>query len=368
MARLHLPRRAARRSKERFLASLRAIAALFWKDLEDAAHSHTLLVILIGPVVLSFMMARSLGSTDIRRPLLAVYDPGKSGLVRVLAGSELIRIETVASWEEGRQLVVRGRAPALLGVPADFDRDLGQDQFPRLDLAVDESYRGQVAVVREAIRAALREQAGQEIPADIRVDKVREFTGAPRKTLLPIWVVFTALGALMVTASTLVEEKEKRTLSAILAAPVELWEVLAGKILAGFFLADLASILVLALNGGFTSAWLAQLLLVSLGCAVFAVVGTLVGLSVRSQATANAVLSGIYLLLFVPVALADVSQAMFQVARWLPTYYLQTALNQTILGGAGWGEVGTALEILAGTAVVAFAIGLVQLRSYRLVD
>lgn len=349
-------------------SSLRAIAALFWKDLEDAAHSHTLLVMLIGPVVLSFMMARSLGTADLRRPLLEVYDPGQSGLVRVLAGSELIRIEKVASWEEGRQLVVKGRAPALLGVPADFDRELEQDRFPRLDLAVDESYRGQVAVVREAIRAALREQAGQEIPADVRVDKVREFTGAPRKTLLPIWVVFTALGALMVTASTLVEEKEKRTLSAILAAPVELWEVLAGKVLAGVSLAALASILVLALNQGFSGAWMVQLLLVTLGCVVFAVIGTLVGLSVRSQAAANAVLSGLYLLLFVPVALADVSQVMFQLARWLPTYYLQTALNQTILGGAGWAQVGLALQVLACWAVVAFAVGLVQLRRYRLVD
>lgn len=323
---------------------------------------------LLGPVVLSFMMARSLGTADIRRPLLVVYDPGQSGLVRVLAGSELIKLEPVASWEEGRQRVIAGRAPALLGVPEDFDRSLEGDQFPRLDLVVDESYRGQVALIREAVRAALREQAGQEIPADVRVDKVREFTGAPRKTLLPIWVVFTALGALMVTASTLVEEKEKKTLSAILAAPVELWEVLAGKVLAGTLLAALASVLVLALNQGFTSAWPAQLLLVTLGSAVFAVIGTLVGLSVQSQATANAVLSGLYLLLFVPVALADVSQAMFQVARWLPTYYLQTALNQTILAGAGWAEVGLALQVLAGSALVAFVVGIVQLRRYRLVD
>lgn len=350
------------------MSSLRAIAALFWKDLEDAAHSQTLLVMLLGPVVLSILMARSLGSSDLRRPRVVVFDPGQSGLVRVLEGSELIKIEKVASWQEGRQLVERGRAPALLGVPDGFDRQLQQDEFPRLDLAVDESYRGQVAVVREAIRAALREQVGQEIPADIRVDKVREFTGAPRKTLLPIWVVFTALGALMVTASTLVEEKEKRTLSAILAAPVELWEVLAGKILAGVLLAALASSLVLALNEGFTGSWAVQLLLVTLGCVVFAVIGTLVGLSVQSQATANAVLSGLYLLLFVPVALADVSATMFQVARWLPTYYLQNALDQTILGGAGLEQVGRALQVLAGSAGFAFVASLVQLRRYRLVD
>ncbi|GMU51394.1 MAG: hypothetical protein AMXMBFR33_05400 [Candidatus Xenobia bacterium] len=350
------------------MASLRAIIALFGKDLEDAARSQTLLVMLLGPVVLSVLMARSLGAADIRRPLLAVYDPGSSGLVRVLEASELIRIERVSSWSQGRELVERGRAPASLGVPAGFDGSLEQDLFPRLDLAVDESYRGQVAVIREAIRSALREQVGQEIPADIRVDKVREFTGAPRKTLLPIWVVFTTLGALMVTASTLVEEKEKKTLSAILAAPVELWEVLAGKLLSGFFLAALASVLVLALNQGFTRSWLSELALIALGCLAFAGLGTLVGLSVQSQATANAVLSGLYLVLFVPVALADVSQVMFQAARWMPTYYLQSALSQSILGGAGFSEVSRPLLILAVSTLLAFGASLWQLKRYRLAD
>lgn len=319
---------------------------------------------LLGPVLLSVFMARSFASVDIRRPELAVWDPGQSGLVRALQSSELIRLVPVDSSRQGEQKVREGKLPAALTVPADFDSQLEQDQFPRLDLVVDDTNPGQVALIREAIRAALRQQAGQEIPADIRVMKVREFTGAPRKTLLPIWVVFTVLGGLTVTASTLVEEKEKKTLAAILAAPVELWEVLAGKTLAGFSLAFGAAVLVLALNQGLGPNWATQLVLVALGSLLFAALGTLVGLSVKGQAAANAAISGLYAVFFMPVALADISHTMRMLASWTPTYYLQTALNQAVLGGSGLREVAGSLAILTGAIAAVLLAGLLRLQHY----
>ncbi|MEW6278962.1 MAG: ABC transporter permease, partial [Candidatus Eremiobacterota bacterium] len=123
---------------------------------------------LFGPVLLSMFMARSFAGVDVRRPEVAVFDPGNSGLVRALTASDLIRVARVDSREQGVSRVRQGRVPACLSVPPTFDEELEQDRFPRLDLTVDETYRGQVALIREALRGALRQQAGQEIPADIR--------------------------------------------------------------------------------------------------------------------------------------------------------------------------------------------------------
>ncbi|MBI3928292.1 MAG: ABC transporter permease [Armatimonadetes bacterium] len=328
--------------------------------MEDATRSQTLLLVLIGPVLLSMFFSRAFSDRDIRKPELALSDPGRSGLGRLLQSSDVLKIRPVGSLEEGRRLVEEGRAPAALEIPQGFDEGLLGGEFPRIRLIVDDSSRGQVALIREALRGALREQAGQEIPADVRVEKIREFKGGPRVALLPIWVVFTALSGLMVTASTLVEEKENKTLAQVLCAPVSLVDVLTGKVMAGFLLAYVASLLVLVLNGGAPGP--AVVALLATGTFLFSALGILVGLFSRGQTAANAATSAIYMLLFVPVAMADFSTIMRVVAGWSPAYYLYDGVFRGLVGQAGVLDLAGHFAILVGTLLAIAMAGVWRLR------
>lgn len=347
------------------MLGLRTVAALFRKDLEDVVRSHTLVLVLVGPVLLSVFFARSFTGEDVRLPALAVCDAGSSGLVQGLRSTDLFRLEEVSEWEACRRMVEEGRAAGALRIPEGFDRDLREDRFPRLDLLVDESARAQVAIVREGVRGALRRQADQEVPADVRVEKLNEFQGEVRQVLLPIWVVFTCLGGLMVTSSTLVEEMEKKTLAAVLLTPAGLGDILAGKVAAGFVLAFASSGLILALNAWGQGNVMAMAVLLALGALVASAGGTVLGLFARGQTAANAAASVLYLVLFVPVALADLSATMRAVSAWLPTWYLYDGINRALLTGASLGVLGTHLGALVAANGAVALLGLWALRRQR---
>ncbi len=339
------------------MSGLRTVLAIVWKDLEDALRSHTLVLVLVGPVLLSIFFARSFTGGDIRRPGLLVCDVGRSGLAQALRSSGLFRLEELTDWEECLGRVELGRAAGAVRIPAGFDQDLRQDRFPRLDLALDESAQSQVALVREGVRGALRQMAGQELPADVRVQGLNPFRGEVRQVLLPLWVVFTCLGGLMVTSSTLVEEMEKKTLEAVLLAPVGLGDVLAGKVAAGFLLALGSSALVLVLNAWGQGNPLSLSVLLILGSAVSAAGGTVLALLARGQAAANAAASVLYMILFVPVALADLSTTMRAVSAWLPTWYMYDGINRALLSEAPLGNLRGDVAGLVGALLVLATLG-----------
>ncbi len=339
------------------MSGLRTVLAIVRKDLEDAVRSHTLVLVLVGPVLLSVFFARSFTGGDIRRPGLLVCDAGRSGLVQALRSSDLFRLEELADWEQCLDRVQLGRAAGAVRIPEGFDRDLREDLFPRLDLALDESARTQVTLVREGVRGALRQMAGQEIPADVRVHGLNPFRGEVRQVLLPIWVVFTCLGGLMVTSSTLVEEMEKKTLAAVLLAPAGLGSVLAGKVAAGFLLALGSSALVLVLNAWGQGNLLSLGVLLVLGSLVSAAGGTVLALLARGQAAANAAASVLYMVLFVPVALADLSATMRAVSGWLPTWYMYDGINRALLSEAPLGNLRGDVAGLVGALLLLAALG-----------
>ena len=347
------------------MPGLRTVLALFWKDLEDAVRSQTLVLVLVGPVLLSVFFARSFSGEDVRRPTLAVCDGGGSGLVQALRSTGLVRLQESQDWEECRRWAREGRVAGALRLPAGFDRELRAERFPRLDLVLDESARTQVALVREGVRSALRQQAGQELPADVRVEGLNQARGEIRLALLPIWIVFTCLGGLMVTSSTLVEEMEKKTLAAVLLAPVGLVEVLLGKVAAGFLLAFSSSAMILVLNGGGQGNSGPLALLLALGALLSAAGGVVLGLVARSQAAANAASSVLYMVLFVPVALADLSATMRTVSAAMPTWYLYDGVTRALLAGADLGTLRGDLAGLAVSLAVVLALGLWALRGQR---
>jgi ABC-type multidrug transport system permease subunit len=347
------------------VCSLRTMAAILCKDLEDAVRSHSLVLVLVGPVLLSVFFARSFTGEDVRRPAMVVCDAGRSGLVQALHSSGLFRLQESGNWEDCIERVRKGQVTAALQIPAGFDLLLRQDRFPRVDLVLDENARTQVAIVREGLRGALRQQAGQEMPADVRVTGLNRFQGEVRQILLPIWVVFTCLGGLMVTSSTLVEEMEKKTLAAVLLAPVSLSTVLLGKLGAGFLLALASSALVLVLNAWGQGNLVALGVLLALGSLVFSAAGLVLGLCARGQAAASAAASVLYMVLFVPVALADLSATMRAVSEWLPTWYLYDGINRALLSGASLDSLRLDLAGLMASLLMLFPLGLWGLRRQR---
>lgn len=339
------------------------ILAILRKDLEDAVRSHTLLPMLLGPILLSFFFARALSDSDRLRPTLAVIDPGNSGLVRVLSGNETgVTVRPVASSQEGRDLLVRGKVAGVLSVPLDFDEGLATRQYRDLDLIVDDSRQTQTTMVRAAVKAAVREAVGQQLPPIIKVEKIRQGNSGARQFMLPLWATFAVLSGLLIASASMVEEKDTGTLEQMLCGPVTLAEVLAGKVSASWLLGLGTAVLVLALNEGWRGLAGAGFLVLALGSLAFAGLGALIGLWAPSQATGSTIAGLAFLVLFFPGALAEVSQVMGRAAAWSPGWYFQDGVSRALLGGAGLADLSLNLAVLAATVVAVFGLGVWRLR------
>lgn len=344
---------------------LKAMVAFLRKDLEDAVRSHTFLLILIGPVILSVFFARFFAGEDVRHPVVAVCDQSASPFVQALESTGLFTIVEDDNWEQCLSQVERGQYAGAVRIPIGFVESICNGGYPRLDMAVNEASLAQSAIVREGVRGALRHVANQELPADVRVVKVNRFSGEKRLSILPIWVVFTCLSGLMITSSSLVEEVESKTLDAVLMAPVQLGEVLFGKVAAGFVMTLLASALVLFLNCGGSGNTVSMLILLVLASLMSVVFGCVLGLVVANQATANALSSILYIILFMPIAFADVSVLMRSLAQWLPTWYLYDGLCKSLFVGSSLSELAGSVAGLTISIAVLVIVGATVLHRRR---
>ena len=319
--------------------------------------TQTALLVLLTPVLLSWVFARTARSEDFRKPIALVVEAAPSGLVRVLKVSEAVIVREVPDRAQAEALLRNREGNAILEIPAGFDEQLAAQAFPQLQLHLDESAPTQVAVLREALRAALREQSGQELPADIRVSfEGRRKEGAKMK-FLSLWLLFALVSSLAVSASSMLEEKEAGTLQQILLSPASLSQVILGKVAAGSLLAGASALFVLLLNAPTGASWSSLALLLLTGVVAFSSLGTLVGILAEGATATNAWTGLLFLALFVPVSLAETSQTMSAVAHWSPAFYLYDGLHQGLVGGSTVNGLAQQIGVLVvmTLAVVAFA-------------
>ncbi len=345
------------------MLSLRTVWAFLLKDIEEAGRSHVIVFILIGPVLLSVFFAHFFKGGDVRHPVVLVCDAGDSAFVQALRTTDLFQLQMNGDWQSCVEAVQLGRACGAVRIEAGFDEALQQDGYPQLHLAVNESSLTQAAMFREGVRGALRQLARQELPADVRVERLNEYNGEARLAVLPVWLVFTCLGGLILASSSLTEEIENNTLAAVLMAPTRLVDILLGKMLAGFVVSLVASLLVLYLNSKGVGNNAALLVMLVLGSLLFALGGLVFGLFARSQAVANAVAPMLYMVLFVPLALADISESMRVFSQYLPTWYLYDGISKALLNDLPLAKLGSQVGCQIACIVVLVAVGIWKLRT-----
>jgi ABC-2 type transport system permease protein len=166
--------------------------------------------------------------------------------------------------------------------------------------------------------------------------------------MLPFIVLVAVLvGAFLLPATFLVQEKEKKTLTALLVTPLSFAEVLVAFGALGTVLAVLMGLAVLVLNVGLSSPLLLLLPLV-LGSILMAEWGLTAGLLVKDMNSlfANIKLFGI--LFYAPAIVLLFPSWPQWIARIFPTFYIVNPVYRVSIFGEGWSEIGWQIYVLVG--------------------
>ena len=316
---------------------LRIILAITSKDLLDAVKSRTTLSILLSAlfvVVIYQVLPKFEHPGDL--PIVLVYDAGESQLLPALKRSPNLDVYTGYTSQahlEGK--LVGGDIPELaLTIPPGFDQALGGENPPVMEGYVQHW-------VSDSDAAQLKAQAEEEIarlagqPVTIHLEgnlvyPTPDSGGRSFLTSLAILIAVTLIG-LGLTPHLLMEEKQTRTMDALLVSPARSSHLVIAKALTGLLYCLVAAAVVLALNANLVLHWGLAIVAVILSCLFAVSVGLLLGSIVGARQVLPVWTMVALTVLMLPLFLAIMKDLLPPVAGvifdWIPTVMLSRVLR-----------------------------------------
>lgn len=272
-----------------FRQQLRIILAITAKDTLDALKNRTLLTLAFSILVL-MLSARALPMLLSWRglPALGIYDPAGLPVLEPLQDRDDLRFARFDSEQEMKsQLLDTPELMIGLVLPGEITLIAGDDQI-RLD-GYYPNWAGPARVHKQVafLEDVLNDTFGTEVR--IKVDgNVVYPTVEPGLHLLMITQTTTLMiflvGSMMVPYLFL-DEKEQRTMDALLVSPASYSQLVSGKALAGVVYCLVVAAVVLLFNFRYIVHWELVLLTILLGGTFSVLVGLLLGILVDSQAS-----------------------------------------------------------------------------------
>lgn len=332
------------------------------KDLELGPRSPIFLWTIAIPVVATILLQLVFGGLFESQPRLAIVDFGSSEITTGYQRMEGIDVTLLDSEEQLKAQVEENRYDAGLILPTGFDDDVREGQKPPLQFFISgESLASDRIILAVTTIDLVRAVEGTAPPVSVDLVELGKGGDLPISArLVPLVVIFALLIAgVFLPGTSLVEEKERKTLSAILVSPVRLSEVLVAKAVLGVILAVLMSVVTLALNGALGSSPFALLLSLLVAGVMCAEIGLLYGAGARDMKSLYALFKGLNIFLFAPVIFYLFPDWPRWLAMIFPTYWVIDPIFEVAVNGAGladvWFELLIAVAIcgVAGAAVLA---------------
>jgi len=227
----------------------------------------TLMMILFIPVMQLFLLGYS-ATSDVRNIPIGVYDQSRSPESRALldafrAADYFLIAYDVGSNDEIRDLIERGKARAAIIIPPDYSQSLlqGDAQVAVILDGSDPNIGGTALSTARLIGQSHATKIMQEQAA--RLGRSAEFN-PPLEVRPQVWynpdlvsayfmipgVIGMILFAItsILTATTIVRERERGTIEQLIVTPIRSWELVVGKLMPYVILSLFDTLMVLAIG------------------------------------------------------------------------------------------------------------------------
>jgi ABC-2 type transport system permease protein len=306
------------------------------------------------PVLLAFFVNLAFGNIFTDRAKLGVYDAGNSPLTIKLESSESMTVKIYQNEDDLKAAAANGAVDMGIVLPSDFDTRLAQGTVEIKAYVWGESLAKNRTVIPLALSDAIREETGSELPVNITTEPLGDESNLPwSDRLLPLTVLIAVFfGGMMLPASSLIHEKQRRTLEALNVTPTTVGDIFASKGIIGAVLAIIMGVITLAIGKSFGGSPLALVLALALGAVLAAEIGLLVGAFIRDMNTLFALWKFGGLLLFGPAFIFMFPQIPSWIGYIFPTYYVIRPVTDLAVLGVSFISVSLYIGILIAIVVV----------------
>lgn len=329
--------------------NLKRLGVLVTKELMSNARNFISVYIIVAPIALSLIVALVFGEGISEKPHLGYVDEGDSQFVSLIAGIDFVQSKAYSSTGELTKAVERGAIDIGIVVPQDFDTNLAKGDEVQLNLLVwGESVLKDQVILSSTLRDLVATMIDRE--TSIRIEPVMlgdASTLTIQERLLPMLVLMSVvLGGTMIPALSLVEEKQNRTLKALVITPASLEDVYLAKGVFGVIVSLLMATIILVMNQALGTQMVTLLAVLLIGAVAAAAFGLMFASFVKDVTTLMAIIKATGLLLYAPGLLHIFPEVPTWISRIFPTYYLIGPVITVTQEGGSWSEVTGDLAVL----------------------
>jgi len=353
-------------TREKIVDSLHIVWTIASKDIVDSPKNKLIVSLILG-MGFMLLMPKVMGLMLVppATPVL-VYDPGESRLTAALENSTQYQVRRARSLAEVEQII--GSTGFGLGVefglavPDDFDQVLEAGGQPELDGYVAWANRRKASQLKTDFEEQIEELVGQPVRINVAGNIVYPPSDAGlwllMVTITPVTVIL--LMGIQLVPTLLFEEKQTKTMSALLVSPASISQVVVGKALAGLFYVLVSAGVVFAINWAGVVHWEVVLLFV-LGIGLF---GVGMGLVLGSFFERQQDVVGLTMLLlvvfigalFVDMLDLDIPAVVQAIIPWVPSVALAEIIRFVFLESTPWIQVWTNLGSVLGISLLLYGV------------
>lgn len=339
---------------------LQRIWTLLSKEIRMGATNFMSIYVLVMPVVLSLLVSLVFGDLFAQTPRLGIYDAGNStSFTQPLIEHESINTTMYNSEAALKAAVERGRVETGISIPAGFAEDLASGTAEINDVTTyiwGEGSQRSLLMLDAVLGRAIINGTEIDFPVQVAANQLGSANTATwAQRLLPLLLLMAiVLSGIFIPASSLIDEKVKKTLVALTTTPASLFEVYLSKTLLGFLLSGIMATIILVLNRAFNGNILLLLFVIALSGLLSSAIGIIMGSFSKDMDSFMGLIKAIGILLYAPGILALFPNIPEWIGRIFPTFYIMNPLLEITQNGAGFADIAADVVILA--ALVALAL------------
>jgi ABC-2 type transport system permease protein len=328
---------------------MRRVWTLLKNDVLRQPKDAIVVMSLVMPVLLALFVNLAFGNIFTERAKLGVYDEGDSRVVGILKENGGISVGMYETEQALRAAASNGAVDMGLVLPRDFDDSILEGAVRLKAYVWGESLAKNRVLIPVSLADAVHQAAGVDAPVEVQTIALGEPPGLPwGNRLLPLVVLMAVFfGGMMLPASSLVNEKQKRTLEALFVTPATLGNIFMAKGIVGAVLAFAMGAITLIISG-YGASLLPLLPALALGAVMASEIGLLAGALVRDMDTLYAVWKFGGLLLFGPAIVYMFPQIPQWAGYLFPTFYVIKPTIDIAVSGNSLNAELLYLAILAG--------------------
>jgi ABC-2 type transport system permease protein len=328
--------------------SLRRVGILLVKEFFKGPKNFIIWAI-AAPLVISLVVSLVFGTLFSDKPKLGIVDEGSSQLVNMSRELTSVVTKEYDTVSEIKQAVESGTVDIGIVLPQGFDDSVMQGEETEINAYIwGESLAKQRTILLVTIANLVRELAGQEAPVEIESVTLGNEVSIPwNDRLLPLIVLVAVfLGGIFLPSTSVINEKAKKTLEALVVTPTTVGDDFLAKGLLGIILSLFMGIVILVLNQAFGDEPALLVLVLALAAIMAAEIGLILGALMSNITSLFTVwkLGGI--LLFAPAFIYLFPQIPEWIGRIFPTYYFIQPIVQISQQAGGWTDIATSIYIL----------------------